>query len=75
MRQSIKLGGGGGRQADPDMKIDFSEVGIGEIGISDFLTSNFVFWQTLTKSGSKKFWNFPLFTQNPLQLSEYSFLS
>ena len=38
--QRRMLGGGGG-QPDSDMKVDFSEIGIGKIGkigISDFLT-------------------------------------
>ena len=64
----------GGGQPDSDMKVDFGLIGIGKIGkigISDFLTSNFVF---LTKSGTKKILKFPIF-QNPLQFSEYFFLS
>ena len=45
----------GGGQPDSDMKVDFGKIGIGKIGkigLSDFLTSNFVL---LAKSGTKKF--------------------
>ena len=40
----------GGGQPDSYMKVDFGK--IGKIGLSDFLTSNFVL---LAKSGTKKF--------------------
>ena len=65
---STNLGG----QPDFDMKVDFGEIGIGKIGISDFLTSNFVFSRHREQ---KIFCNFLFFPQNPLQLYEYLFLS
>ena len=37
------LGGGGGGQPDSDMKIDFAEIGIGKIGISDYFNLEYRF--------------------------------
>ena len=70
-----KIGGGGG-EPDSDMKVDFAEIGIGKIGISDFLNLKLPILANFGKIGNKLFfWNFLVFTQNPLHLSEYSFLS
>ena len=54
----------GGGQPDSDMKVDFGEIGIGEIGkigISDFFTPKFVFFADFCEIGNKKFFEFPIF--------------
>ena len=57
----------------PDMKVDFAEIGIGKIGISDFVDLKFRILANFGKIGNKIFLEF--FTQHPLHLSEYSFQS
>ena len=61
------------------MKVDFAEIGIGKIGkigISDYFNLKHRFFGEFWQNREQNFfWNFLFFTQNPLQLSEYSFLS
>ena len=59
------------------MKVDFAEIGIGKIGkigISDFFNLKLPILANFGKIGNKIFLEFPIFTQYPLHLSEYSFL-
>ena len=69
----------GGGQPDSDMKVDFAEIGIGKIGkigISYYFNLKYRFLANFGKIGNKFFFGIScFFTQNPLQLSEYSFLS
>ena len=69
---------GGGGQPDSDMKVDLAEIGIGKIGkigISDFFNLKLPILANFGKIGNKLFLEFSIFTQYPLHLSEYSFLS
>ena len=69
----------GGGQPDSDMKVDFAEIGIRENrenwNFRLFLPKISFFSEFWQNREQKLFWNFLFFTQNPLQLSEYSFLS
>ena len=52
------------------MKVDFAEIGIGKIGISDYFYLKYRFLANFGKIGNKNFSGIPyFFTQNPLQLS------
>ena len=53
--------GGGGGQPDPDMKVDFAEIGIGKIGISDFFNLKLPILANFGKIGNKIFLEFPIF--------------
>ena len=58
-RQELKFGGGG--QPDSDMKVDFAEIGIGKIGISDFFNLKLPILANFGKIGNKIFLEFPIF--------------
>ena len=47
--------GGGGGQPDSDMKVDFAEIGIGKIGISDYFNLKYHFLANFGKIGNKNF--------------------
>ena len=53
---------GGGGQPDSDMKVDFAEIGIGKIGISDYSNLNYRFLANFGKIGNKFFLEFSFFT-------------
>ena len=53
--------GGGGGQPDSDMKVDFAEIGIGKIGISDFFNLKLPILANFGKIGNKIFLEFPMF--------------
>ena len=48
----------GGGQPDSDMKVDFAEIGIGKIGISDYFNLKYRFLANFGEIGNKFFWNF-----------------
>ena len=52
---------GGGGQPDSDMKVDFAEIGIGKIGISDFFNPKLPILANFGKIGNKIFLEFPIF--------------
>ena len=55
-----KTGGGGG-QPDSGMKVDFAEIVIGKIGISDFFNLKLPILANFGKIGNKIFLEFPIF--------------
>ena len=52
---------GGGGQPDSDMKVDFAEIGIGKIGISDFFNLKLPILANFGKIGNKLFLEFSIF--------------
>ena len=63
-----KIGGGGGGQPDSDMKVDFAEIGIGKIGISDFLNLKLPILANFGKIGNKLFFGIFYFLLNIRQI-------
>ena len=54
----------GGGQPDSDMKVDFAEIGIGKIGISDFFNLKLPILANFGKIGNKLFLEFSIFLLN-----------
>ena len=60
-KRSCRQEKGGGGQPDSDMKVDFAEIGIGKIGISDFFNLKLPILSNFGKIGNKIFLEFPIF--------------
>ena len=55
---------GGGGQPDSDMKVDFAEIGIGKIGISDFFKPKITYFSEFRQNREQNFFGISYFLLN-----------